>query len=339
MTVNWNAYWRLMRFDKPIGILLLLWPTWWALLLAGAGHPSLKNSLIFTAGVVLMRAAGCVMNDIADRDFDPHVERTRLRPLAAGELGLSQAIGAFVVLIILAFALVLLTNALTIKLAFVGAALVLTYPFFKRFTHLPQVVLGIAFGWGIPMAFAAELMEIPWAAWWLLGINTVWAVIYDTLYAMVDREDDIALGVKSTAHVGLRRFHLRRVLRRRGDLGGRDDHCGVVLCGIGGSMRIFDHHRQRRRPRGDCFQYHEHGRKCGSRAVSAVRRSFRQVGGTVGFGAVSLRRHLLGSGFVLGGDEQQMVQTNLDGDLGLEATGLLVLGTGSRGDASGQERQ
>jgi len=199
MTVNWNAYWRLMRFDKPIGILLLLWPTWWALLLAGAGHPSLKNSLIFTAGVVLMRAAGCVMNDIADRDFDPHVERTRLRPLAAGELGLSQAIGAFVVLIILAFALVLLTNALTIKLAFVGAALVLTYPYFKRFTHLPQVVLGIAFGWGIPMAFAAEMMEIPWAAWWLLGINTVWAVIYDTLYAMVDREDDIAVGVKSTA--------------------------------------------------------------------------------------------------------------------------------------------
>lgn len=199
MTGNWNAYWRLMRFDKPIGILLLLWPTWWALLLAGSGHPSLKNSLIFTAGVVLMRAAGCVMNDIADRDFDPHVKRTRLRPLAAGELDLSQAIGTFVVLMFLAFALVLLTNALTIKLAFVGAALALTYPFFKRFTHLPQVVLGIAFGWGIPMAFAAEMMEIPWAAWWLLGINTVWAVIYDTLYAMVDREDDIAVGVKSTA--------------------------------------------------------------------------------------------------------------------------------------------
>ncbi len=199
MTGNWNAYWRLMRFDKPIGILLLLWPTWWALLLAGAGHPSLKNSLIFTAGVVLMRAAGCVMNDIADRDFDPHVERTRLRPLAAGELGLSQAIGAFVVLLILAFALVLLTNTLTIKLAFVGAGLAATYPFFKRFTHLPQVMLGIAFGWGIPMAFAAQIMEIPWAAWWLLGINTVWAVIYDTLYAMVDREDDLAVGVKSTA--------------------------------------------------------------------------------------------------------------------------------------------
>lgn len=199
MTANWNAYWRLMRFDKPIGILLLLWPTWWALLLAGAGHPSLKNGLIFTAGVVLMRAAGCVMNDIADRDFDPHVERTRQRPLASGELGLSQAIGAFVVLMILAFALVLLTNALTIKLAFVGAGLALTYPFFKRFTHLPQIVLGLAFGWGIPMAFAAETMAVPWAAWWLLAINTLWSVIYDTLYAMVDREDDLAVGVKSTA--------------------------------------------------------------------------------------------------------------------------------------------
>ena len=199
MTGNWNAYWRLMRFDKPIGILLLLWPTWWALLLAGAGHPSLKNSLIFTAGVVLMRAAGCVMNDIADRDFDPHVERTRLRPLASGELGLSQAIGMFAVLMTIAFLLVLLTNALTIKLAFAGAALASTYPFFKRFTHLPQVVLGIAFGWGIPMAFAAEIMEVPWTAWWLLVINTLWSVIYDTLYAMVDREDDMAVGVKSTA--------------------------------------------------------------------------------------------------------------------------------------------
>jgi len=196
---NWNAYWRLMRFDKPIGILLLLWPTWWALLLAGGGQPSLKNSLIFTAGVVLMRAAGCVMNDIADRHFDPHVERTRLRPLASGELGLGQAIGAFVALMTLAFMLVLMTNAMTIKLAFFGAVLASTYPFFKRFTHFPQVVLGIAFGWGIPMAFAAENTNVPWVAWWLLGINTLWSVIYDTLYAMVDREDDKLVGVKSTA--------------------------------------------------------------------------------------------------------------------------------------------
>jgi 4-hydroxybenzoate polyprenyltransferase len=146
-----------------------------------------------------MRAAGCVMNDIADRDFDPHVERTRQRPLASGELNLKQAIGLFLLLMLSAFLLVLLTNALTIKLAFVGAALASTYPFFKRFTHLPQVVLGIAFGWGIPMAFAAENGSVPPVAWVLLAINTVWSVVYDTLYAMVDRDDDLAVGIKSTA--------------------------------------------------------------------------------------------------------------------------------------------
>jgi 4-hydroxybenzoate polyprenyltransferase len=199
MLIQWNAYWRLMRFDKPIGILLLLWPTWWALLLAGDGLPALRNVLIFSCGVILMRAAGCVMNDIADRDFDPHVERTRRRPLASGELNLKQALGLFFLLMLLAFGLVLLTNALTIRLALVGAALAASYPFFKRFTHLPQVVLGIAFGWGIPMAFAAENAAVPLLAWCLLAVNTVWSVIYDTLYAMVDRDDDLAVGIKSTA--------------------------------------------------------------------------------------------------------------------------------------------
>jgi 4-hydroxybenzoate polyprenyltransferase len=199
MPIQWNAYWRLMRFDKPIGILLLLWPTWWALLLAGDGLPTLRNVLIFSCGVILMRAAGCVMNDIADRDFDPHVERTRRRPLASGELNLKQALGLFFLLMLLAFGLVLLTNALTIRLALVGAVLAASYPFFKRFTHLPQVVLGIAFGWGIPMAFAAENAAVPLLAWCLLAVNTVWSVIYDTLYAMVDRDDDLAVGVKSTA--------------------------------------------------------------------------------------------------------------------------------------------
>jgi 4-hydroxybenzoate polyprenyltransferase len=199
MSISWNAYWRLMRFDKPIGILLLLWPTWWALLLAGQGRPSAKNIVIFTLGVVLMRAAGCVMNDIADRNFDPHVERTRDRPLASGELGLWQAVGLFALLMLAAFLLVLMTNALTVKLAFAGAALASTYPFFKRFTHVPQVVLGIAFGWGIPMAFTAETGGILAIAWWMLAVNTVWSVIYDTQYAMVDREDDLKIGVKSTA--------------------------------------------------------------------------------------------------------------------------------------------
>ncbi|NNE04189.1 MAG: 4-hydroxybenzoate octaprenyltransferase [Xanthomonadales bacterium] len=196
---RWDAYWRLMRFDKPIGILLLLWPTLWALWLAGAGSPSMANVLIFCTGVVLMRAAGCIMNDVADRDFDPHVQRTRVRPLAAGELTVRQALAAFVVLMILAFLLVLMTNALTVKLAFAGAALASSYPFFKRFTHLPQVVLGVAFGWGMVMAFAAETESIPPQAWLLLLINVLWSVIYDTLYAMVDREDDIRIGVKSTA--------------------------------------------------------------------------------------------------------------------------------------------
>jgi 4-hydroxybenzoate polyprenyltransferase len=199
MSIQWNAYWRLMRFDKPIGILLLMWPTWWALLFAGSGLPALRNVLVFTCGVILMRAAGCVMNDIADRDFDPHVERTRQRPLASGELNLRQALGLFLLLMLLAFLLVLLTNVLTVKLALVGAVLASTYPFFKRFTHLPQVVLGIAFGWGIPMAFAAENEAVPLLAWWLLAVNTVWSVIYDTLYAMVDRDDDLAVGIKSTA--------------------------------------------------------------------------------------------------------------------------------------------
>ena len=196
---SWNAYWRLMRFDRPIGILLLLWPTWWALLLAGGGHPSARNALIFTAGVIIMRAAGCVMNDLADREFDPHVERTRQRPLASGELRPQQAVRLFVFLMLLAFLLVLMTNALTVRLALVGAVLASAYPFFKRFTHVPQVVLGIAFGWGIPMAFAAETATVPAVAWWLLAVNTVWSVIYDTEYAMVDREDDLAIGVKSTA--------------------------------------------------------------------------------------------------------------------------------------------
>jgi len=199
MQVNWNALWRLMRFDRPIGILLLLWPTLWALWIAGVGSPSLKNLLIFCTGVVLMRAAGCIMNDVADRDFDPHVDRTRLRPLASGELTVRQALITFVLVMLLAFGLVLMTNALTIKLAFAGALLASTYPFFKRWTHFPQVVLGLAFGWGIPMAFAAETGQVPITAWLILLINVIWSVIYDTLYAMVDREDDIAIGLKSTA--------------------------------------------------------------------------------------------------------------------------------------------
>lgn len=208
MGIKFNALYRLMRFDRPIGTLLLLWPTLWALWIAGDGHPALKNVLIFAVGVVLMRAAGCIMNDVADRKFDLYVERTRTRPLATGELTTQQALMAFVVVMLLAFALVLLTNLLTIKLAFAGAVLASTYPFFKRWTHFPQVVLGLAFGWGIPMAFAAETQQVANIAWLILLINVIWSVIYDTLYAMVDRDEDILIGLKSTA-ILFGRYELR----------------------------------------------------------------------------------------------------------------------------------
>lgn len=194
-----NAYWRLMRFDKPIGILLLLWPALWALWIAGEGHPSLKALLAIALGTVLMRAAGCVINDYADRDFDPHVERTRLRPIAAGEVTPKEALWLFVGLCLTAFILVLQLNSLSIALAFPGAFLAASYPFTKRLTHLPQAYLGIAFGWAVPMAFAAETGEIPNDAWAIFTATAIWALIYDTMYAMVDREDDLRIGVKSTA--------------------------------------------------------------------------------------------------------------------------------------------
>jgi 4-hydroxybenzoate polyprenyltransferase len=196
---KFNAYWRLMRFDKPIGILLLLWPALWALWIAGAGHPSLKAVLAIALGTVLMRSAGCVINDYADRDFDPHVERTRLRPIAAGEVSPKEALWLFVGLCLTAFLLVLQLNTLSIALSFPGAFLAASYPFTKRLTHLPQAYLGIAFGWAVPMAFAAERGEIPIDAWVLFTATAVWALIYDTMYAMVDREDDLKIGVKSTA--------------------------------------------------------------------------------------------------------------------------------------------
>lgn len=194
-----NRWLRLTRFDRPIGILLLLWPTCWALLIAGDGWPSLKNTGIFLIGVVVMRAAGCVINDYADRHFDPHVERTRQRPIAAGEIHPAHALWFFIGLLLLAFILIVQTNGFATKLAFVGAALATIYPFCKRVTHLPQLVLGMAFGWSIPMVFAAETNTLPTITWWLFTINVIWSVIYDTQYAMADRDDDITIGVKSTA--------------------------------------------------------------------------------------------------------------------------------------------
>lgn len=188
-----------MRFDKPIGAFLLLAPTLWGLVLANKGSPPLNLLWIFIAGAVVMRAAGCIANDLADRNLDGHVERTRLRPLVTGALSVKEALLLLVSLLALALMLVALTNPLTIKLSLAGAALALIYPLMKRVTHLPQIVLGIAFSWSIPMAFAASLNTLPLAMWWLFGANVLWTVVYDTQYAMVDREDDLAVGIKSTA--------------------------------------------------------------------------------------------------------------------------------------------
>lgn len=194
-----RPFWYLMRFHAPIGILLLLWPTLWALWLAADGLPSLSNLIIFTVGVIIMRAAGCVINDFADRKVDGHVKRTQHRPLATGEISSKQALVLFVVLIALAFSCVLFTNNYTVLLSVGGLGLASLYPFMKRYTHLPQVVLGAAFAWAIPMAYMAEIESLPSACWLLYLANMCWVIAYDTQYAMTDREDDVKIGVKSTA--------------------------------------------------------------------------------------------------------------------------------------------
>ncbi|MGH8054873.1 MAG: 4-hydroxybenzoate octaprenyltransferase [Stenotrophomonas sp.] len=196
---RFGHYWKLMRADRPIGTLLLLWPTWWALWLATGGMPPLWTLFVFTAGVWLTRSAGCVINDYADRWLDPHVKRTKERPLATGAVSGREALALFAGLMLVAFALVLTMNALTIGLSFVGVFLAASYPYLKRYTHLPQVYLGMAFGWGIPMAFAAVQGEVPPLGWVLYGANILWSTAYDTWYAMVDRDDDLKVGSHSTA--------------------------------------------------------------------------------------------------------------------------------------------
>lgn len=194
-----DIYVRLTRLDKPIGILLLLWPTLWALLIAGNGRPDWFVVLIFIAGTVLMRSAGCVMNDIADTQYDGHVERTQYRPLPNKEISKKEAGLLAAVLSLFAFGLVVFLNPLTVKLSILALLLAITYPLSKRFFAMPQAYLGIAFGFGIPMAFAAINNHIPTVAWLLLLTNVFWAVAYDTEYAMVDREDDLKIGIRSSA--------------------------------------------------------------------------------------------------------------------------------------------
>jgi 4-hydroxybenzoate polyprenyltransferase len=194
-----DAYYRLVRLNRPIGIFLLMWPALWALWLAGDGHPPWQIALIFVSGVVLMRSAGCAINDFADRKLDGHVARTNTRPLAQGVIAPIEAVAVFLILSLVSFGLVLLLNWQTVAMSVVAVTLAMIYPFMKRFTHVPQMFLGMAFGWAVPMAFMAIQESIPFYAWVLFLSAVVWALIYDTEYAMVDREDDLKIGIKSTA--------------------------------------------------------------------------------------------------------------------------------------------
>ena len=192
-------YFCLMRFDRPIGMLLLLWPTLCALCVVTHGHPPLKLAIVFILGVVIMRAAGCVINDFADRNIDKHIRRTQNRPLTTGVVSLPEAIGLFIFLCFIALSLVLLLNRLTLELAILGILLTVIYPFSKRFIHFPQLCLGVSFSWSIPMVFAAQQGNVPAVAWLLFLPAVIWSIAYDTQYAMADREDDLKVGVKSTA--------------------------------------------------------------------------------------------------------------------------------------------
>ncbi len=199
ISAKFKHYVAITRLNRPIGIWLLMWPALWALWLAAQGAPDIKNVIIFILGAVIMRSAGCVINDFADQDFDGFVERTKHRPLANKHLSKKEALIIFTVLAILAFSLTFFLNRLTIQLAFIALFLAVLYPFTKRFTHWPQLFLGLAYGFSVPMAFAAELQTIPVLAWFLYAIVILWSMIYDTMYAMVDKEDDLKIGVKSMA--------------------------------------------------------------------------------------------------------------------------------------------
>ena len=196
---KFKQYLLLIRLNRPIGIFLLLWPTLWGLWIASEGFPNTKILVVFLLGIFLMRSAGCILNDIIDKDFDKFVSRTQNRPLASDKLSSIEAFIVAISLIFIAFLLVLTTNTLTVQLSFIAIILAGTYPFLKRHTYLPQFFLGLTFGWSIPMAFAATTNSIPKIAWLLLIANILWAVVYDTIYAMIDREDDLKIGIKSTA--------------------------------------------------------------------------------------------------------------------------------------------
>jgi len=255
-------YWLLVRADRPIGIYLLLWPALWALWVAAEGIPPWWTLVVFVLGTALMRSAGCAINDYADRDLDGHVARTAQRPLATGLVSPREAVAVFLVLSLLAFGLVLTLNARTIAYSFVAVALAASYPFMKRYTHMPQLVLGMAFGWAVPMAFTALQNQTPPVAWVLFAATVVWALIYDTMYAMVDREDDLKVGIKSTAilfgrfdrlAIGLLQLLMLALLWQVGEMAGRGVTYQAALVGGAG---LFGYHQWliRGRDTGACFR-------------------------------------------------------------------------------------
>jgi 4-hydroxybenzoate polyprenyltransferase len=282
LAMKLDAYERLMRLDKPIGILLLLWPTLWALWIAGDGHPPWQIVLIFVMGTVLMRSAGCVMNDVADRDYDGQVERTQLRPLATREVTVKEALLLAAGLSLIAFMFVLFLNKLTILLSFAALFLAATYPLTKRFLAIPQAYLGIAFGFGIPMAFTAVSGAIPCVAWLMLVANVFWAIAYDTEYAMVDRPDDLKIGIRSSA-IFFGRFDVAAVmLSYLATLGlllyiGMQLHllwpyyAGLLVAGM---IAAYHYILIRRRERGACFKAFLHNNWLGAAVFAGVFASY-----------------------------------------------------------------
>ena len=271
-------YFRLIRLDKPVGILLLLWPTLIALWLASNGKPDFKLLLIFTLGTVLMRSAGCAINDYADRDFDKHVKRTAERPLTSGRIQPWEALMVALVLALAAFALILPLNGLTKQLSVAALLIAASYPYFKRFFAIPQAYLGIAFGFGIPMAFAAVQGQVPAVAWWLLAANVFWSVAYDTEYAIVDRDDDLKIGIRTSA-ITFGRFDVIAIMLCYGATLAIDLACGwesglrwwfVAGVAVAGGMALYHYTLIRERDRMRCFAAFRHNNWLGAALFAGV---------------------------------------------------------------------